>query len=182
MFNDWWIYFPNQYNTVLFRRLNQIETKHALGTKLIRGRTKWLFSRMVEVRTRDSNVLRGLFSRSVNHKTTGYVCSNTMLFSYVVHYNWNIVVWNWSNTINIFSALRILMVWWKHFPRYCPFLRGIHRWPVNSPHKGQLRGALMFSWINGWVNNRKAGDLRHHHAHYDVTVMMALSINRHWPR
>ena len=46
----------------------------------------------------------------------------------------------------------------KHFPRYCPFVRGIHRSPVNSPHKGQWRGALMFSlicaWINGWVNNR----------------------------
>ena len=26
---------------------------------------------------------------------------------------------------------------WKHFPRYWPFVRGIHRWPVNSRHKGQ---------------------------------------------
>ena len=34
---------------------------------------------------------------------------------------------------------------WKHFPRYCPFVRGIHRSPMNSPHKGQWRGALMFS-------------------------------------
>ena len=38
--------------------------------------------------------------------------------------------------------------------------------------KGQWRGALMFplicDWINGWVNNREAGDLRRHHAHYDV--------------
>ena len=53
---------------------------------------------------------------------------------------------------------------WKHFPRYWPFVRGIHRWPVNSPHKGQWRGALMYSlictWINGWVNDREAGDLR----------------------
>ena len=24
---------------------------------------------------------------------------------------------------------------WKHFPRYCLFVRGIHRSPVNSPHK-----------------------------------------------
>ena len=24
---------------------------------------------------------------------------------------------------------------WKHFPRYWPFVRGIHRSPVNSPHK-----------------------------------------------
>ena len=36
---------------------------------------------------------------------------------------------------------------WKHFPRYWPFLRGIHRSPVNSPHKDQWRGALMFSMI-----------------------------------
>ena len=26
-------------------------------------------------------------------------------------------------------------------------------------------------WINGWVNNREAGDLRHHRVHYDVIVM-----------
>ena len=47
--------------------------------------------------------------------------------------------------------------------------------PVNSPHKGQWRGALMFSlicvWINGWVNNRKAGDLRCYRSHYDVIVI-----------
>ena len=64
---------------------------------------------------------------------------------------------------------------WKHFPRYWPFVRGIHRSPVNSPHKGEWRGALMYSfisvWINGWVNNREAGDLRRHRAHYDVIVM-----------
>ena len=54
----------------------------------------------------------------------------------------------------------------KHFPRYWPFVRGIHRSPVNSPHKGQWRGALMFSlicsWINDWVNNREAGEFRRH--------------------
>ena len=64
---------------------------------------------------------------------------------------------------------------WKHFPRYWPFVRGIHRYPVNSPHKGQWRGALMFTliWarINGWVNNCEAGDLRRNLAHYDVIVM-----------
>ena len=68
---------------------------------------------------------------------------------------------------------------WKHFPRCWPFVQGIHRSPVNSPHKGQWRGALMFSlicvWINGWVNNHEAGDLRRYRAHYDVIVM-------HWPK
>ena len=65
---------------------------------------------------------------------------------------------------------------WKHLPRYWPFVRGFHRSPVNSLHKGQWRGTLMFSlicvWINGWVNNREVGDLRRYRAHYDVIVMM----------
>ena len=54
-------------------------------------------------------------------------------------------------------------------------LQGIHRSPVNSPHKGQWHGALMFSfiyvWINSWVNNREAGDLWRYRARYDVIVM-----------
>ena len=48
------------------------------------------------------------------------------------------------------------------------------------PHKGQWRGALMFSlicvWINGWVNNREASDLRRHRGHYDASVMFAVWI------
>ena len=68
-------------------------------------------------------------------------------------------------------------------------MRGIHRSPVNSPHKGQWRGALMFSlicvWINGWVNSREAGDLRRYRAHYDVNVMVrawmrTTSIRKPW--
>ena len=68
---------------------------------------------------------------------------------------------------------------WKHFPRYWPFVRGIHRSTVNSPHKGQWRGALMFSlmcaWINIWVNNREAGDLRRYRHHYDVIAVASLA-------
>ena len=68
---------------------------------------------------------------------------------------------------------------WKNFPRYWLFVRGIHRSSVNSPHKGQWRGALMFSApapaplpkIKAWVNNREACDLRRHRSHYDGTVM-----------
>ena len=45
----------------------------------------------------------------------------------------------------------------RHFLRYWPFVRGIYRWPVNSSHKGQWRGALICAWINGSVNNREAG-------------------------
>ena len=64
---------------------------------------------------------------------------------------------------------------WKHFPRDWPFVRGIHRSPVNSPHRGQWCEALMFSlicaWSNSWANNGDAGDMRCHCTHYDVTVM-----------
>ena len=56
------------------------------------------------------------------------------------------------------------------FQRYWPFVRGIHRSSVNSPHKDQWGGALMFSlicaWINGWVSNREVGDLSRNRAHY----------------
>ena len=52
--------------------------------------------------------------------------------------------------------------------------------PVNSPHKGQWRGTLMFylicAWINDWANNREAGDLWHHRGHYDVNVMKNMMI------
>ena len=68
-----------------------------------------------------------------------------------------------NHQMGTFSAL-LALVW------------GIHRSPVNSPHKGQWRGALMFSLmrarINGWVNNREAGDWRRHRTHYDVSIML----------
>ena len=68
--------------------------------------------------------------------------------------------------------------WWRHqietFSALLVICAGIQS-PVNSPHKGQWRGALIFSlicvWVNDWVNNREAGDLRCYRAHYDVTVM-----------
>ena len=84
-----------------------------------------------------------------------------------VYYVWPVMIW-YSRSIDDASK-------WKHFSRYWPFVRGIHRSPVNSLHKGQWRGALTFSlicvWINGWINSREAGDLRRYRINYDVTVM-----------
>ena len=52
---------------------------------------------------------------------------------------------------------------WKHIPRYWPFVRGIQLLPENFPHKGQRRGASMFSLVCAWTkcfaNNWDAGDL-----------------------
>ena len=65
------------------------------------------------------------------------------------------------------------------FPRHWSFVRGLHRPPVNSLHRGQWRGALVFSlicaWTKVWVNNGDAGDFRRHRAHYDVTGMYSMS-------
>ena len=76
---------------------------------------------------------------------------------------------------------------WRHqmetFAALLAICAGIHRSPVTSPHKGQWRGALMFSlicvWINGWVNNREAGDLRRYRARYDVIVMNNHNVDNH---
>ena len=103
------------------------------------------------------------------HVSAGIV-TNTLVYFAILEY-----------TPTTIPAVRALMnmyddvIKWIHFPRHWPFVRGIHRSPVNSPHKGQWRGALMFSLIctriNGWVNNGEAGDLWRHRAHYDATIM-----------
>ena len=79
--------------------------------------------------------------------------------------------------------------WWRHqieqFSALLALCAGNSPVPVNSPHKGQWRGALMFSficaWINDWVNNREAGDLRRHRGHYDVNVMRWTPLANNWP-
>ena len=83
------------------------------------------------------------------------------------------------------SAAMVLtgITWWHHqmetFSALLALCAGNSPVPVNSPHKGQWRGALMFSlicaWINDWVNNYEAGHLRRHRhrhrGHYEVNVM-----------
>ena len=69
--------------------------------------------------------------------------------------------------------------WWRHqmetFSALLAICAGNSPVPGEFPHKGQWRGAWMFSlicvWINDWVNNREAGDLRRHRTHYNVIVI-----------
>ena len=102
-------------------------------------------------------------------------------------WQWTLLFWAWRSywnnrvTGNLrrhdvhATSIHDDVIKWKHFPRCWPFVRRIHRSLVNSSHKGQWRGALMFSlicvWINDWVNNGEAGDLRRYSIHYGVTVM-----------
>ena len=63
--------------------------------------------------------------------------------------------------------------WWRHQIETVSALLVIfessHQPPMDSPHKSQWRGTLMFSWIcvwtNSWANNRGACDLRRYRAH-----------------
>ena len=48
------------------------------------------------------------------------------------------------------------------------------RWiPLTKASDAELWCFLIYAWINSWVNNREAGDLRRNGAHYDVIVMTA---------
>ena len=100
------------------------------------------------------------FSKGVKLSFLWYDCSWDPLYKQ----RW------WRHQMETFSALLALCA------RNSPV-------PVNSPHKGQWRGALMFSLIcariNDWVNNREAGDLRRRRGHCDVNVMRLTNI-RTW--
>ena len=78
----------------------------------------------------------------------------------IKHTIWQMWVWgdHEPHTTGLFiSKIHYDVIRWTHFPRSWPFVRGIHR-----SHKGQWRGALVFSlicaWTNGWAKNRDADD------------------------
>ena len=118
-----------------------------------------------------------IYKKYDHFHTQFYRLESSQDFDKTLHYS--VVRGSGSHIFTVFGQMTHMchdhVIKWKHFPRCWQFVRGIHRSPVNSPHKGQWRGALMFSlicvWIKGWVNNRKAGDSRRYRSHYDVIVM-----------
>ena len=101
----------------------------------------------------------------------------------VIMWGWRLSWWKWRwyDDTGWWCVIMIAptKTWWRHqmetFSALLAVCAGNSPAPVISPHKGQWRGALMFSliWarINDWVNNLEAGDLRRHRGHYDVNVM-----------
>ena len=87
-----------------------------------------------------------------------------------------------TNLSNVFSWYTIFhddVIKWKHFPRYWPWDFTGH-WLISRTKASDAElWCFLWSapWINGWVNNREAGDLRRHRAHYDVIVMFAFPRN-----
>ena len=142
-----------------FILMSQYQTKHKSSVVSIKYSTsKWTYS-----------VMKLNISPVINTN----IKTQALLFS------WRLDA-SWFYTPGLSFKCHDDVIKWKHFPRNWPFVREIHRSPVNFPHKGQWRGALMFSliyaWINDWVNNREAGDLRRQHGHYDVIVMCYIDI------
>ena len=79
----------------------------------------------------DVIVIRTSEMRRLNsHVTSPLWCSHQLWYQ-----SWQILIW--------YTMMTSFFIW-EHFSRYWPFVRGIHRSPVNSPHNGQWRGALMF--------------------------------------
>ena len=74
------------------------------------------------------------------------------IFSTVQHWE----QWKWLFGRDCQSCEHDDVIKWKHFPCYRPFVRGNHRSAVNSLHKGQWRGALMFSLICAWIKVARA--------------------------
>ena len=77
----------------------------------------------------------------------------------------------WHIQIETFSALLVLCA--GNSPVTGEF-------PTQRPWRGALMLSLNCAWINGWVNNREAGDLRGHCAHCDVIVMGNTVIALHY--
>ena len=71
---------------------------------------------------------------------------------------------------------------WKHFPRYWLFYSGnspvTGEFPAQGPVTQSFDFSLICAWINDWVNNREADDLRRHQAYCDVTVVFVELILR----
>ena len=101
------------------------------------------------------------------------------------------IKWVWSKvsiefvlvTRTVIPAICDLSPWWRHqmetFSALLAFCAGNSPVPGEFPAQRPVRGALMFSLIyariNGWVNNREAGDLRRYRAHYDVIAMPSVT-------
>ena len=102
---------------------------------------------------------KGLVSN--RHQTIKQIWQTQVSLYQVFHF----FTW-WRHQIETFSALLALCV--GNSPVTGEF-------PSQRPVTGSF-GVFFCVWINDWVNNREAGDLRRHHAHHDVTVMTWIAL------
>ena len=124
-----------------------------------------------------------LQSRDCSHAYLGKFLISCLLWN--PHQTWNLLHYS---EVKIRVSYEILIILWRYqiqtISSLLALCERIHRSPVDSPHKGQWRGALMFSlicaWTNGWAKNRDAGDLRRHRTHYGAIVIIFKWILHNW--
>ena len=88
---------------------------------------------------------------------------------------WRFSMYNIRESILVMPWVHDDVIKWKNSPRYWPFLWGIHRSPVNYPHKGQRRELWCFFDLR--LNKRLSKQSRGwcfetpSRPRYDITVM-----------
>ena len=88
--------------------------------------------------------------------TPGEICVVCCVFGVWSMFCLYIMMTSWNGTV---SALLAICAGNSPVPVEFPAQRPVSQF------------SLIYVWINGWVNNREAGDLRRNSAHYDVIVM-----------
>ena len=89
----------------------------------------------------------------------------------------------WMQDLNIHSKTKLnktmCISWWRHQMETFSASRALCA--GNSPVTGEFPAQRLVTrsfdvffcvWINSWINNREAGDLRRYRAHYDVIAML----------
>ena len=134
--------------------------------------TTWIQTNEGIVQSRDN------FKTKVSSDREIIVCINSAFTGISI---WLTSTWDEKITVNTEYNQPVLIhddvIKWKHFPRYTGPLCGEFtgpRWiPLTKASDAEL---WCFLWsalgINGWINTRDAGDLRHDRAHCDVIVMI----------
>ena len=98
----------------------------------------------------ESVVYRTFCTCIVSSMSYAILCFARVFVHYIVIITIYIIIKNKKNNIVAIDVDKFSEAWWcihddvikwKHFPRYCPFVRG------NPSHKAQWCGALMFTLI-----------------------------------
>ena len=151
--NNWWCIFNHEgYKTQIHIHLFFKTNSGCKGlTKLIE-----FFRSLAEVWSPDSNFTASVQLCFVTQTARQALISCGQCQSQMI---WSC----WHQDMEMLSALVVLCrgTWWRHqmetFSALLALCAGTSPVPMNSPHKGQWHGALMFSliyaWINGWVTN-----------------------------
>ena len=143
--------FKLRFKTILWKCISKIICSlmyYCLPNEFILWLIAYIFRRYI-------SLFQCMFLRRPYSTQAFLFClRNVIQFVYVIPmqsvwhletYHPYLCIWNgrpiWATTV---LSSHDDVIKWKHFPRYWPFVWGIHRSPVNSPHKGQWRGALIF--------------------------------------